>query len=82
MSDISVEKRLSPLIILSLVALLVLVLGLWTFDRMERGPSVAVQAQTNGMDQQVYKWKMVPLGPKIFRAWVPQQRILRSLSVK
>ena len=66
MSDISVEKRLSPLIILSLVALLVLVLGLWTFDRMERGPSVSVQAQTNAMDQQVYKWKMVTTWPKNF----------------
>ena len=66
MSDISVEKRLSPLIILSLVALLVLVLGLWTFDRMERGPAATAQGQTDAMDQQVYKWKMVTTWPKNF----------------
>ena len=65
MATSAAEKRLSPLIILALVAALVAVIGLWATERVQRGGSASYEP---GVSQpgQVYEWKMVTTWPKNF----------------
>ena len=59
----TLEKRLSPLIILALVAALVLVVGLWATDRA--GSSTASETMAAGSTEH-YEWKLVTTWPKNF----------------
>lgn len=65
MAPSAAEKRLSPVIILSLVAALVAVLGLWAVERAgggaptERGPEAISSTD-------VIEWKLVTTWPKNF----------------
>lgn len=67
MSVTDTEKRWSPAIILALVAALLLVLGLWTYERMT-GQSVQSSAAPTAVagSSQKIKWKMVTTWPKNF----------------
>jgi TRAP-type mannitol/chloroaromatic compound transport system substrate-binding protein len=62
------EKRLSPLIILLLVAALVAVVGLWAVDRAGRAGDAAVTTLTAGTGQsgETFHWKLVTTWPKNF----------------
>jgi TRAP-type mannitol/chloroaromatic compound transport system substrate-binding protein len=59
------EKRLSPIIILLLVAALVAVIGLWASEGARQGDSTQ-QDPAEALDGQVYEWKMVTTWPKNF----------------
>jgi len=65
MSAASMEKRLSPLIILVLVAALVSVLGLWAVERAAGGYSSSRQ-ETGALSTEIYEWKLVTTWPKNF----------------
>ncbi len=57
------ERRLTPLLILLLLALLMLTLAGWVLDRVNRGTGSAAAAQ---QAQEVIHWKMVTTWPKNF----------------
>jgi len=59
------EKRFTPLIILSLVAMLVLVLGLWATQRGSEGVSDSFVEASGGKTQQ-FQWKIITTWPKNF----------------
>ncbi len=63
MAGASFEQRYSPFIILSLVAALVLVLGLWASGRAAQTDSVAAGPE---MLAGQYQWKLVTTWPKNF----------------
>jgi len=65
MAAASLEKRFTPMIILLLVALLVLVLGLWATERAADGQAKP-QAQGPAADTEQFRWKMVTTWPKNF----------------
>lgn len=65
MATSSTEKRLSPLIILALVAALVAVLGLWATERVGGDISVA-RGTAAGASAEVIEWKLVTTWPKNF----------------
>jgi TRAP-type mannitol/chloroaromatic compound transport system substrate-binding protein len=65
MAAASFEKRFTPLIILVLVAMLVLVLGLWATQRGSEGVSDSFIAGS-GEDVQQFHWKLVTTWPKNF----------------
>ena len=62
----SVERRIAPLVILLLVALLVAVIAGWAMDRA--GPTTAAGWETEGdrPDVQTIHWKLVTTWPKNF----------------
>lgn len=65
MNETDLERRWSPLIILGLLALLVLVSGLWVVDhsrRLETGDSRAAAVG----ETEIYHWKLVTTWPKNF----------------
>lgn len=65
MAAVPFEKRFTPLIILSLVALLVLVLGLWASERATDGQDQAqIEGPASGTEQ--FRWKMITTWPKNF----------------
>ncbi|MGB0289528.1 TRAP transporter substrate-binding protein [Aequoribacter sp.] len=67
MSVTDTEKRWSPAIILALVAALLLVLGLWTYERMSGHSAQPSADQTTvASSTQRVKWKMVTTWPKNF----------------
>lgn len=59
------EKRFTPMIILLLVALLVLVLGLWASERAADGQAQP-QADGAAVDTEQFRWKMITTWPKNF----------------
>ncbi len=59
------EKRLSPLIILILVAALVAVIGLWATQKSRDGAATA-RSDGEAVDARVYEWKLVTTWPKNF----------------
>jgi len=65
MNQASFERRYTPLIILGLVALLVLVIGLWVVDH-SRGANTRQEAGSAAAEQEVIRWKMVTTWPKNF----------------
>ena len=65
MATSTAEKRLSPIIILVLVAALVAVIGLWATQSVQRG-GAAKQDSAADRDSQVYEWKLVTTWPKNF----------------
>lgn len=65
MATSATEKRLSPIIILVLVAALVAVIGLWATQSVKDG-GAAKQDPTAARDTQVYEWKLVTTWPKNF----------------
>jgi TRAP-type mannitol/chloroaromatic compound transport system substrate-binding protein len=65
MAAAPLEKRFTPMIILLLVALLVLVLGLWASERAADGQAKP-QVQGPAADTEQFRWKMVTTWPKNF----------------
>lgn len=65
MATSSTEKRLSPLIILVLVAALVTVLGLWATERVG-GDAVSQASSSHASSDEVIEWKLVTTWPKNF----------------
>ena len=65
MASGTTEKRLSPLIILALVAALVAVLGLWATERAASGSTSTTRDLATGTAEH-FEWKMVTTWPKNF----------------
>ena len=67
MGTASLEKRYTPLIILSLVAALVAVLGLWAVDRAAegRGDSISGSVDATAASER-FEWKLITTWPKNF----------------
>lgn len=55
------ERRVLPLVVVSLVALLVLVIGLWATETTRK---TAPAAQTQSLSTDIFEWKLVTTWPK------------------